>query len=89
MPTWRNFAPGSSLVDSYRLATKEPPPAGYILVHNRPDSRAFRAWWAEPGEEFVFYVIADGAPISGSTTASNVPALSPNVSGDAGAGPAA
>jgi hypothetical protein len=43
----------ASLVDSYRLATKEPPPAGHILVHNRPDSRAFRAWWAEPGEEFV------------------------------------
>jgi hypothetical protein len=43
----------ASLVDSYRLATKEPPPAGHILVHNRPDSRAFRAWWAEPGDEFV------------------------------------
>jgi hypothetical protein len=43
----------ASLVDSYHLATKEPPPAGHILVHNRPDSRAFRAWWAEPGDEFV------------------------------------
>jgi hypothetical protein len=43
----------ASLVDSYRLATKEPPPAGHILVHNRLDSRDFRAWWAKPGEEFV------------------------------------
>jgi hypothetical protein len=36
-----------------------------------------------------FYAIADGAPISGSTTASNGPALMPSVSGDAGVGPAA
>ena len=42
-----------SLVDSYRLATKEPPPAGHILVHSRLDSRAFRAWWTEPGDELV------------------------------------
>jgi hypothetical protein len=43
----------SKLVESYRLATKEPPPPGHILAHNRPDSRGFRAWWATPGAEFV------------------------------------
>jgi hypothetical protein len=43
----------SKLVESYRLATKQPPPPGYILVHNRPDPRGFRAWWATPGAEFV------------------------------------
>jgi hypothetical protein len=41
------------LVDSYQLATKRPPPAGQILVHNRPDPRSFRAWWATPGGEFI------------------------------------
>jgi hypothetical protein len=43
----------AKLIDSYRLATKEPPPAGQILVHNRPDSRGFRAWWTTPSAELV------------------------------------
>jgi hypothetical protein len=51
----------SMLVDSYRLATKPPPPAGRILVHNQirggPEGnergRGFRAWWAKPGIEFT------------------------------------
>jgi hypothetical protein len=43
----------ANLIDSYRLATKEPPPAGYILVHNLPDSHGFRAWWTKPGDELV------------------------------------
>jgi hypothetical protein len=43
----------ANLIDSYRLATKEPPPTGYILVHNLPDSRGFRAWWTKPGDELV------------------------------------
>jgi hypothetical protein len=43
----------AKLIDSYRLATKEPPPAGQILVHNRPDSRGFRAWWTAPSAELV------------------------------------
>jgi hypothetical protein len=43
----------AKLIDSYRLATKVSPPTGYILVHNLPDSRAFRAWWTKPGTEFV------------------------------------
>jgi hypothetical protein len=49
------------LLDSYQLATKQPPPPGQILVHDRPTNplrtnpaaRGFRAWWAEPGAEFV------------------------------------
>src|SRR5580693_3695954 len=41
------------LVDSYRLATKEPPPAGHFLVHNHAGSSSFRAWWTTPGAEFV------------------------------------
>jgi hypothetical protein len=51
----------SKLIDSYRLATTQPPPAGYILVHNhiqsvprtRQSARGFRVWWATPGAEFV------------------------------------
>jgi hypothetical protein len=51
----------AKLIDSYRLATKEPPPAGHILVHDnvkhtpstQQDTRGFRAWWAKPGNEFV------------------------------------
>jgi hypothetical protein len=43
----------AKLIDSYRLATKELPPAGHILVHNLPDSRVFRAWWTKPATEFV------------------------------------
>jgi hypothetical protein len=53
----------ASLVDSYHLATKEPPPAGHILVHNRLDSRAFRAWWAEPGDKTAW--LWDRDPTSG------------------------
>jgi hypothetical protein len=51
----------SKLVESYRLATTQPPPAGYALVHNRFEvprrkferSGSFRAWWAMPGPEFI------------------------------------
>jgi hypothetical protein len=47
-----------SSVDSYRLATAQPPPPGQIIVHDqiqpRPQAfegtRGFRAWWATPGE---------------------------------------
>jgi hypothetical protein len=47
----------ATLVDSYHLATKQPPPAGQILVHNQIRStpqayegaRGFRAWWTRPG----------------------------------------
>jgi hypothetical protein len=50
-----------SLVESYSLATKQPPPHGRILVHNQvkstpgafQGSRGFRAWWAKPAAEFV------------------------------------
>jgi hypothetical protein len=72
---------------SYRLATKEPPPAGHFLVHSRSDSHAFRAWWPSRAPN-LFYAIAGGAPISVSTTGSNGAALPPNASGGAGAGPA-
>jgi len=47
------------LLESYALATKQPPPPGRILVHNRVrptarlGSRGFRAYWARPGAEFV------------------------------------
>jgi hypothetical protein len=51
----------STLVDSYQLATKQPPPSGQILVHNQirsapeafEETRGFRAWWAMPGKEFA------------------------------------
>ena len=51
----------STLVDSYHLATKQPPPPGQILVHNQiraaPEAyertASFRAWWAKPGKEFT------------------------------------
>jgi hypothetical protein len=43
----------ANLIESYRLATKERPPTGYILVRNLPDSRGFRAWWTKPGDELV------------------------------------
>ena len=51
----------STLVDSYRLATKRPPPAGRMLVRNQIRSapelyegtRGFRAWWTKPGREFT------------------------------------
>jgi hypothetical protein len=49
------------LLDSYHLATQQPPPAGHVLVHNQTSSPAladepsthFRAWWAKPATEFV------------------------------------
>jgi hypothetical protein len=49
------------LIESYRLATKQRPPAGQILVHNRVETtprtgqgtRGFRARWAKPATEFV------------------------------------
>jgi hypothetical protein len=49
------------LLDSYRLATRQRPPRGQILVHNRVDhttrtgqgTRGFRAWWTKPAAEFV------------------------------------
>jgi hypothetical protein len=44
----------------YALATKQPPPPGQILVHNRVRStptrqggRGFRAFWTAPGKEFA------------------------------------
>lgn len=45
------------LLDSYHLATKQPPPAGHVLVHNQlsshEQSTSFRVWWAKPAPEFV------------------------------------
>jgi hypothetical protein len=48
------------LLKSYQLATKQPPPPGYILVHNRlsapqkrQGTRGLRAWWTKPAAEFV------------------------------------
>jgi hypothetical protein len=43
------------LLKSYQLATKQPPPPGCILVHNRIDgsTRGFRGWWTKPAAEFV------------------------------------
>jgi hypothetical protein len=45
----------SELVESYRLAAKQSPPPGHILVHGRVTARTpdFRAWWATPGEEYA------------------------------------
>jgi hypothetical protein len=47
----------ANLVESYRLAEKQPPPPGNILVHSplrTPEgSRGFRAWWAQPGRKFI------------------------------------
>jgi hypothetical protein len=42
-------------VESYRLAAKQSPPPGHILVHGRVTARTpdFRAWWATPGEEYA------------------------------------
>jgi hypothetical protein len=48
----------AELVESYRLATEQPPP-GHILIHSRstprtnPGSSGFRAWWSKPAAEFV------------------------------------
>jgi hypothetical protein len=47
------------LLDSYRLATKQPPPPGLVLVHNQLSSptpareKSLRAWWAKPAAEIV------------------------------------
>ena len=45
------------LIESYRLATEQPPPAGFVLVHGAPQAhgapRRLRAWWATPAAEFV------------------------------------
>jgi hypothetical protein len=81
------------LVDSYRLAAKQPPPPGQILVHNQAKStsgtfqgsRGFRAWWATPGEEFVLCSCGWRSDL-GDTTASIGRALSCDVAGDAGSG---
>jgi hypothetical protein len=51
----------ATLIDSYRLATEGPPPAGQVLVHNnvkhtpsmQQGARGFRAWWAAPATELV------------------------------------
>jgi hypothetical protein len=51
----------AKLVESYHLATKQPPPSGHILVHNtvrrapqtHQGSRSFRAWWTQPDTELV------------------------------------
>jgi hypothetical protein len=53
--------PLEKMVERYRLAMKQPPPPGQIPVHNnirttpqtRQGARGFRAWWAQPGAEFV------------------------------------
>jgi hypothetical protein len=53
--------PLEKLIERYRLATKQKPPPGQILVHNRvrstphtpQGSRGFRAYWTRPGKEFV------------------------------------
>jgi hypothetical protein len=50
-----------TLVESYALATKQRPPPGHILVHNRVETsprthqgfRGFRAWWTQPSKELV------------------------------------
>jgi hypothetical protein len=47
------------LLESYRLATKQPPPPGLVLVHNQlsgptpRQGKSFRAWWAKPAAEIV------------------------------------
>jgi hypothetical protein len=49
------------LLDSYHLATKQPPPTGLVLVHNQLSgpplahgrSPPLRACWAKPATEFV------------------------------------
>jgi hypothetical protein len=46
------------LLESYHLATKQPAPPGFVLVHGAPQAhkgaaRRFRAWWARPGEEYL------------------------------------
>jgi hypothetical protein len=47
------------LLDSYYLATKQPPPTGLVLVHNQLSSptptheKSFRAWWAKQATEFI------------------------------------
>jgi hypothetical protein len=50
----------ATLLDSYRLATRQPPPPGHVLVHNQIDaarehegSPRFRVWWARPASEFI------------------------------------
>jgi hypothetical protein len=78
----------STLVDSYRLATKRPPQAGRILVHNHVRSgpggndrgRGFPAWWAKPGKEFT-RCACGWRPDLGSITRCNGPAL-PSGGGD-------
>jgi hypothetical protein len=50
-----------TLVESYRLATEQPPPPGQILVHSEigivagsyKGARGFRAWWTTPCRKFV------------------------------------
>jgi hypothetical protein len=47
------------LLESYRLATKQPPPPGLVLVHNQLSAptlaheKSFRAWWAKPAAEII------------------------------------
>jgi hypothetical protein len=40
-------------IESLDLATKEPPPPGYLLYHNRRKDSGFRAYWAERDARFV------------------------------------
>lgn len=47
------------LLESYRLATKQPPAPGLVLVHNQlsrstpAHEKSFRAWWEKPAAEIV------------------------------------
>jgi hypothetical protein len=71
------------LLESYRLATKQPPPPGLVLVHNQlsgpplRQGKSFRAWWAKPAAEIV-------PPTLVTITASTDPARSFGAPRDAG-----
>jgi hypothetical protein len=77
----------AKLIDSYRLATKVSPPT-VISLSTISRIPAPSAHGGRSPAQSSCRAIADGAPISESTTVSNGPALTPNASGDAEAGPA-
>jgi hypothetical protein len=83
----------ATLIDSYRLATQGPPPAGQVLVHNdvrhtpslaRSKALVGSAHGGLRRAPNSFYAIADGGPISASTTGSIGRYLSLSASGAAG-----